>query len=312
MIETGLVYVYATKPARRFVGCGALVERGFIATCRHVWVTATKGWTDGKPLVDIEYPHAGTSEPATLQDRCEGTDGRHPDLVLLKPKAIPSEHALQLQLATRDSFEIGDGFSIAGIVGRDVAKPDTVMAGPVQGSIIEFPNPKGQRPFTGNKAQGFWFTSGSSGSPVFLKQGQQLAGIISLSELGYNEGEVGCRKPLSFRRQRFAFIWAGCSPRRRPTPKVSILISCGRCWMPSEPARHHSSKFPPACSSSWKARWRVQPSRCRGQTAGPMSKRRSVPRATRWASWTRPERERSCKPRSRKKSRPGPVGCCRC
>ncbi len=37
--------------------------------------------------------------------------------------------------------------------------------------------------------QAYWFTSGSSGSPVVLKGGQQLAGILSLSELGANEGE---------------------------------------------------------------------------------------------------------------------------
>jgi hypothetical protein len=71
MIETGLVYVYATKPARRFVGCGALVERGFIATCRHVWVTATKGWPDSKPAVEIEYPHAGANTTAMLAAACE-------------------------------------------------------------------------------------------------------------------------------------------------------------------------------------------------------------------------------------------------
>jgi hypothetical protein len=137
MIETGLIYVYATRPARRFVGCGALVERGFIATCRHVWTTATKGWLDDKPTVEIEYPHAGVTSTATLADACQATDGRHPDFVLLKPDVIPTERAFQLQMATQDSFETSEGFSMAGIRGRDPDNPDAVEDAEVQGTISD-------------------------------------------------------------------------------------------------------------------------------------------------------------------------------
>jgi len=42
MVENGLVYIYGIKPTKRFVGCGALIEGGLIATCRHVWREATK------------------------------------------------------------------------------------------------------------------------------------------------------------------------------------------------------------------------------------------------------------------------------
>jgi hypothetical protein len=37
MIEQSLVYIHSTTPAPRFVGCGTLVEGGYVATCRHVW-----------------------------------------------------------------------------------------------------------------------------------------------------------------------------------------------------------------------------------------------------------------------------------
>jgi predicted negative regulator of RcsB-dependent stress response len=37
--------------------------------------------------------------------------------------------------------------------------------------------------------QGYWFSRGSSGSPVFVTGGQQLAGVLSLAELGANEGK---------------------------------------------------------------------------------------------------------------------------
>ncbi len=33
MIEQALVYLYSVQPTRRFVGCGVLVEGGYVATC---------------------------------------------------------------------------------------------------------------------------------------------------------------------------------------------------------------------------------------------------------------------------------------
>src|SRR3954471_24074248 len=36
VIESALIYIHALPPAKRFVGCGALVEGGYVATCRHV------------------------------------------------------------------------------------------------------------------------------------------------------------------------------------------------------------------------------------------------------------------------------------
>jgi hypothetical protein len=46
------------------------------------------------------------------------------------------------------------------------------------------------RKFTGDKSQDHFVEEGSSGSPVFRRGGQQLAGIISLAETRANEGET--------------------------------------------------------------------------------------------------------------------------
>jgi len=48
---------------------------------------------------------------------------------------------------------------------------------------------EGRREFTGDNPNAYWFQPGSSGSPVFVDGGEQLAGIVSLSEKGANEGE---------------------------------------------------------------------------------------------------------------------------
>jgi hypothetical protein len=59
MIQTALVYIYSVSTTREFVGCGALVEGGYIATCRHVWrdATAFENGETGKSFeVEIEFP----------------------------------------------------------------------------------------------------------------------------------------------------------------------------------------------------------------------------------------------------------------
>jgi hypothetical protein len=62
MIETALVYIHAVAPASRFVGCGALVEGGYIATCRHVWRMATG--ESNQARVEIIYPYAPGADGA--------------------------------------------------------------------------------------------------------------------------------------------------------------------------------------------------------------------------------------------------------
>jgi tetratricopeptide (TPR) repeat protein len=193
MIESGLVYVHSTKPTKRFVGCGAVVEGGYVATCRHVWRMATEAAAKSQPdeplNVEIEYPGSwddGTTirHEAGLVDTCEGLDGPAPDLVLLLPAGIPSG-VMALQLAAEQWFEVGEGYALAGLKGLDESKPNEGRDVRIEGRIPEQrPGFDGRRQFTGDNPQSYWSNPGSSGSPVFRKGGQQLAGILSLSELG--------------------------------------------------------------------------------------------------------------------------------
>jgi tetratricopeptide (TPR) repeat protein len=194
MIEQALVYIYSAKPAQRFVGCGALVEGGYVATCRHVWRMATgaaKAQPNGPLQVEIEYPRArqdgaAVRRPAQLVDACECGSEPPPDLVLLQPDEIPAAGARILQLASHERFQAGRGYAIAGLV-RD--KPNTPRDVKIQGTIADHEGADGRREFTGDNSNAFWFQPGSSGSPVFVDGGEQLAGIVSLSELGANEGK---------------------------------------------------------------------------------------------------------------------------
>ncbi len=192
MIETGLVYIYSLSPARAFKGCGALIEGGYVATCRHVWhKPAPAGQPPSKEPaeVEIEFPFAEDSSVASrarLADACEGLDARAPDLVLLKPDGIPGG-IMSLQLAREAEFEIGPGQCHCCLKTRNI---DSFIDGKISGRI----NAKGMRQFTGDNGQSHWMEPGSSGSPVFLEKGQQLAGIIALSELGANAGESHLRE----------------------------------------------------------------------------------------------------------------------
>lgn len=193
MIETGLVYLYATTPTKQFVGCGALVEGGFIATCRHVWRDATRAARRSQPDsplgVEIEYPHARQDGAtvvcsAQLVDPCTSDgSGPEPDVVLLAVDRIPPD-IMALQLAAHDRFETGKGYAIAGIIGRNPRQPKDVQQSRLDGTIADSTDPKGRRQFTSGNASGYWSAPGSSGSPVFREGGQQLAGILSLSEIG--------------------------------------------------------------------------------------------------------------------------------
>lgn len=200
MIEQSLVYIYSTKPQRRFVRCGTLVEGGYIVTCRHVLRMAVgeSRPPEGELALEIEYPRAYRGDvtfrtSARLADGCESTQGPAPDLVLLLPTEIPAE-SMALQLAREDKFESGPGFALIGLAGRDKANPHTPEDVRVDGKIADHRNAKRLRQFTGINYAAYWSGRGSSGSPVFLEHGQQLAGILSRSELGINEGDSSLRE----------------------------------------------------------------------------------------------------------------------
>jgi len=188
-IETGLVYIYRQSPAKEFIGCGALIEGSYIATCRHVWHDATED--NAETPVAIEYPHSYQdghtfTTTAVLVDLCERTDRPSPDLVLLKPASIPPG-VIALQLAADDYHETGPGYAHAWLVRVDPDGHESFEDVFVDGDIKPRRNSRELRQFTGNNQQSYWFCRGSSDSPLFLNKAQQLAGLLSLSELGANE-----------------------------------------------------------------------------------------------------------------------------
>ncbi len=175
MIETGLVYIYSDSSARAFRGCGALIEGGYVATCKHVWKNAAEVYVKFRDENGVAY-----TSRTVLADACEGLEGPTPDLVLLKPDIIPSS-VLKLQLAAEARYEVGKGRARTYLNSR---KRYVSVDGTIDQDVYD-----GLRRFHGDQLQKYWFEGGSSGSPVFLEYGQQLAGIIRLSELGSNEGE---------------------------------------------------------------------------------------------------------------------------
>jgi hypothetical protein len=197
MIEQGLVYIYSPGPPRVFRGCGALVEGGYVATCRHVWLFATgaaKADPNELACVEVEYPWSrkddGTTvrHPARLVEACEAGANPPPDLVLLRPDEIPNAGVTLLRPACEDRFQVGKGYAIAGLV-RDKNNPNAPQDAEIEGTIARHKRADGRHEFKSSHTSEFWFDRGSSGSPVFLDTGEQLAGIVSLSELGANEGK---------------------------------------------------------------------------------------------------------------------------
>jgi tetratricopeptide (TPR) repeat protein len=59
----------------------------------------------------------------------------------------------------------------------------------VRGIISETKRRDGRRQFSGQLVSTYWFAKGSSGSPLFKQGGQQLAAVLSMSELGANNGQ---------------------------------------------------------------------------------------------------------------------------
>lgn len=173
-----------------------------MATCRHVWQMATAAMTEeaqGRPSeIEIEYPRSRLSgsverSMARLADTYTETEYSSPDLVLLRPDSVPSGVA-GLRLARAERNEVGPGWALAGLVGRDPKKRGVPQDVPIYGTIDDrYKDTEGRRKFIGSDASDYWFELGCSGSPVFVGTGEQLAGIVSLSELGANQGKSPLR-----------------------------------------------------------------------------------------------------------------------
>jgi tetratricopeptide (TPR) repeat protein len=178
MIEESLVYICADAAGKKHIGCGVTIEGGLIATCRHVW-------RDAGPAPYVHFPRSNSAEalqPLALTDDCLD-EGAPPDCVLLRPALIPNGIP-QVHLAIKDNLETGEAQCYA-----NLQRESTWQEVLVRGIISETKRRDGRRQFSGQLVSTYWFAKGSSGSPLFKQGGQQLAAILSLSEIGANTGQ---------------------------------------------------------------------------------------------------------------------------
>jgi tetratricopeptide (TPR) repeat protein len=253
MIENALVYIHGTGARNRFFGCGVVVEGSFIATCRHVWRDATGG--EDRAGAAVEFPRSlldgkAAMRPVTLASACNG-DARPLDLVLLAVEGMPPG-VTAVAAAMEARFETGEATALAR-VRREEAPSMGVWVDEVQidGRLREgAPRPDGRRQFTGKDEPGYWFERGSSGSPLFLKGGQQLAGLLSLSELGANDRKSDLKEafvvPGSAIRRHLVALIAAAEAQRLSLPRAQLqplLDAIGAADAPIAeiPARLHAA-----------------------------------------------------------------------
>ncbi|MGI4977413.1 MAG: hypothetical protein ACRYG6_10760 [Janthinobacterium lividum] len=189
MIEAGLVYIHSSQTSRGFVGCGALVEGPFVVTCRHVWDQASQAAGSGPVLVCFPPPQGNgvaVFNTAVLVDACN-VDPNPPDLVILDVGDPPSNSAV-LSVARAGVAEIGRATILAGLAGRNPHDRYAPRLTVIHGSIQPVVDSEGLRQFTGTDASVYWSDHGCSGSPVGLRQGTTLAGILCLSETAARPG----------------------------------------------------------------------------------------------------------------------------
>ena len=178
MIETALVYIRKADETNEFVGCGTLVEGPYIATCRHVWRDADGEKNGG---VVVEFPRtldeAGTAEnaSASLADACDHQKPL-PDLILLSVTTLPTG-VMALTVAPEERFETGTARIHAFIPSRS---RDVFVDGVIKSGTVA----DGLRQISGDASPAYWTEKGSGGSPAFIGDGMQLAGILRLSETG--------------------------------------------------------------------------------------------------------------------------------
>jgi hypothetical protein len=174
MLKQSLIYIHAADDDGNFIGCGAYIEQNLIVTCRHVW-------RDADEQAKAVFPHVkrnsiAATSPLQLIDSCKASDGDDPDIVLLRA-ADPPEGLTELQIARDGAYETGEASALARLPSRGTDRE-------IPGEIGEHIDEKGRRAFSQPTKSGYWLEKGSSGSPAFIGGGQQLAGIISMAELG--------------------------------------------------------------------------------------------------------------------------------
>jgi len=185
MIETSLVYIHSAPEPSGFEGCGVIIEGPFIVTCRHVWdeaLAASKGGGVYIHFPPLRGQGGSIYQPAALIDACRSS-APEPDLVILAAE-VPAANS-PLPLARNSSTECGPGFAWVGL-----PKNGAVRQVKIPGDIAEQIADTGLRQFTGQVAHGYWTDHGASGSPLMLQNGNELAGMLTLSETGERSGEA--------------------------------------------------------------------------------------------------------------------------
>jgi Trypsin-like peptidase domain len=184
MLKESLVYIHAVGDDGEFVGCGAYIEQNLIVTCRHVWRDAGEHAKAVFPHVRREGAVAVSS--LELIDPCRTSNGDDPDIVLLRATK-PPDGLLGLQIARYDAYETGTASALVQLPTRQTDRE-------IQGEIGKHIDEKGRRAFSQLAATSYWLEKGSSGSPIFVAAGQQLAGIVSMAELGENPQSAPIRE----------------------------------------------------------------------------------------------------------------------
>jgi tetratricopeptide (TPR) repeat protein len=174
-----LIYISELGKPESIIGCGAVIEGPYIATCRHVWRDAL-GTANG--LVTVLFPFfrseggATYSVDAAIKDEFEYHTPPL-DFVLLGVNSLPDGLYPSL-LATEEAFEVGP----ATVQTYSVAKSAAIV---VRGDINRLLMPSGLRQISGDSFAAYWTERGSSGSPVFLENAKTtIAGFVSKSEVG--------------------------------------------------------------------------------------------------------------------------------
>ena len=161
-----------------------------------------------------------------------------------------------MQPASSELYQRGVAQVFAGLFGRDANDPERVLDAKVPGVIDEHSRSDGLVQFT-ERPPTYWFTWGSSGSPAFLERGEQLAGIVVLSELGRNEGQAGPKEAFILPATLSVRIWFArwrCGRRN------------GEAWMRSARVMRRFRTFRLACSNSLRAPRPAQSRRCDRRT----------------------------------------------
>jgi tetratricopeptide (TPR) repeat protein len=114
---------------------------------------------------------------------------------------------LPLTVATEEKYETGAGRVHAFIPSRSM---DVFVNATIEPGTVAL----GLRQISGDAAPGYWTEKGSSGAPVFVNGGMQLAGILRLSETG--------NPPV-----RQAFILPGSTLRRHLERLQTAAVAAG-------------------------------------------------------------------------------------